>query len=393
MYGSRSTCKTDIQIKTSSSLRKVLENVKDYFMKVLILTNNDVGLYKFRREILEDLVQDHTVYIALPDGEFISALKELGCNYCNIEFERRGMNPFKDLKLFISYAKLISKIKPDVVLTYTIKPTIYGGIVSILKRKKYIVNITGLGTAVENPGMLQKLILLTYKFALAKASCVFFQNQSNMDFFQERNLVHSKCRLIPGSGVNIEEYKYEKYPMTEPKADKFLFVGRIMKDKGIGELLEVAEITKKTYPNVMFDIVGGLDEDYLETIHKYESKGIIKYWGPQSDVKPFYKKCNAVVLPSYHEGMANVLLEASAMGRPVLASDIPGCKEIFDEGVTGFGFREKDAEALVRRIEEFILLPSDVKTQMGRAAREKVEKEFNRQIIIDAYKKEINEMR
>lgn len=218
---------------------------------------------------------------------------------------------------------------------------------------------------------------------------VFFQNTANKEFFKKEGLIRSKSRLIPGSGVNLEQHKYEPYPNVPRYGDKFLFVGRIMKDKGIGELFEAAKQIKKLYSNVTFDIVGGFEEDYSEKIKELENDGIIKYWGQQLEVHDFYKKCSAVVLPSYHEGMANVLLEASSTGRPVLASNIPGCRETFDEGITGFGFKEKSAEKLTDSLKHFIELDYDKKADMGMAARKKITREFDRNIVVNAY---INEL-
>lgn len=361
-------------------------------MKILILANNDVGLYKFRRELLYELLKKHVVYIALPNGEFIKKLEDIGCKYIDIEFNRRGTNPLHDLKLIQNYMSLIKKIKPDLVITYTIKPTLYGGIVCRLKKTNYIVNITGLGTAVEKSGVLQKLILQMYKISLKKVVCVFFQNKSNMDFFYSRKLIKAKSRLIPGSGVNIAEHSFEEYPETEQCADKFLFIGRIMKDKGIEELFEAAKKIKQEYPKVSFDIVGGSDEDYFSEIDSLEQRGIIKYWNQQSNVHKFLKSCNAVILPSYHEGMANVLLEASSTGRPVLASKIPGCTETFDEGITGFGFEVKDAEDLYCKIRKFVQLSYEKKIKMGISARKKMINEFNRQRVVDAYIEEIKKL-
>lgn len=361
-------------------------------MRILLLANNDVGLFKFRRELVEKLAKNNQVYIALPEGEFIPKLIELGCKFIDVEFNRRGTNPISDFKLLCTYISLILRIKPDVVLTYTIKPTIYGGYASRLTKTKYIVNITGLGTAVENPGILQKMILKMYKGALRKVSCIFFQNSSNYEFFKKLNLMNSRYRIIPGSGVNVDEHIFEAYPIVESSADKFLFIGRIMKDKGIEELFEAATKIKKEYPKVTFDIVGGADEDYSSKIENLERQGIIKYWNQQPNVHSFIKECGVVVLPSYHEGMANVLLEASSAGRPVLASKIPGCVETFEEGVTGFGVKVRDADDLYRKIKHFILLDYNRKVIMGKEARKKMEKEFNRQQVIDAYLEEINNL-
>lgn len=359
-------------------------------MKILILANNDIGLYKFRKELLERLIADgHEVCVSVPGGEFVGALEKLGCKVESTEISRHGTNPIEDLKLMVRYRSYVKRFHPDIVFTYTIKPNIYGGIVCAFMGVSYISNITGLGTAIENPGAIRRLLLAMYKIALKKANCVFFQNAENRDFFVTRKLVNGKYRLIPGSGVNVADYKYEEYPKRQSGHDKFLFIGRIMKDKGIRELFEAACRIKEEYPDASFDIVGGEDEDFLEDIHRLEGKGIIRYWGQQSDVRPFIKDCSAVVLPSYHEGMSNVLLEAASVGRPVLASDIPGCRESFDEDISGFGFRPGDADSLYHVLKKFILLPTCQKAEMGRNGRRKMETKFSRDIVIQAYLEEI----
>lgn len=355
---------------------------------ILILANNDMGLYKFRKELIETLLKEYRVVISLPEGPFVENLKQMGCEFVETQFERRGTNPVQDLDLFLYYKKLLKSIRPDLVLTYTIKPTMYGGFACKVLKIPYIVNITGLGTALENPGILQKVLIFMYRLVLPYASCVFFQNQTNRMFFEKRNMVR-KTVLIPGSGVNTQDYPFVDYPKTASGEDRFLFVGRLMRDKGVGELFEAAERIKKKYPKVSFDIVGFSDEDYSSSLETLQEKGIIHYWNVQQNVKPFLAKCNAIVLPSYHEGMANVLLEASASGRPVLASRIPGCQETFEEGITGFGFEVKSTDSLYQALEKFILLSYDEKLSMGRAARVKMETEFDRQKVIEAYMKEI----
>ena len=355
---------------------------------ILILANNDMGLYKFRKELIDALLKEYKVIISLPEGPFVEKMTQMGCEFVETEFERRGKNPFKDLELLLYYKKLISKARPDIVLTYTIKPTLYGGIACRISKVPYIVNITGLGTAVQNPGILQKIILLMYRTVLPYAKCIFFQNKTNRDFFLERKMV-KKAVLIPGSGVNVEEYSYVEYPSVEEQQDIFLFIGRIMRDKGVEELFDAASKIKKEYPKVSFDIVGFSDEDYSEKMEELVNKGVIRFWGVQQDVKPFLRKCSAIILPSYHEGMANVLLEASSTGRPVIASKIPGCQETFDENISGFGVEVKNSDSLYEALERFILLDYAQKVEMGKAARKKMEDEFNRHKVIDAYIKEI----
>lgn len=359
-------------------------------MRVWLVANNDVGLYKFRKELVADFLQkQYEVHISLPYGEFVKDLQEMGCIYHPTEFERRGMNPLSDLKLLNAYRRLANEIRPDAVLTYTIKPNIYGGLVCRLKNIPYLVNITGLGSAVEQPGLLSKVLLWMYKMALKNAQCVFCQNEANKALLLEKKIFCGNIRLIPGSGVNLQEYVFEPYP-TDGEV-RFLFVARIKKQKGIGEFLDCAEAIASENSKVSFDIVGGYDdEEYKERIDALEEKGIVTFHGMQREVRPFLVRSHAMILPSYHEGISNALLEAAATGRPVLASRIPGCQETFCEGVSGFGFEVGNSRDLIRVVRAFLSLSPEERATMGSEARRHVQAHFDRNQIIEAYNEEIN---
>ncbi|SDZ89060.1 glycosyltransferase family 4 protein [Selenomonas ruminantium] len=357
-------------------------------MRIVILANSDAGLYKFRKELLERCCTDHKVMIILPYGEYIGDLESIGCQYIPIEFNRRGTNPLADIKLIKRYIRLLKEVNPDVVLTYTIKPNIYGGIACQCLHIPYISNITGLGTAIENGGLLKLLTSILYKYGLKSSKCVFFQNSKNQNDFISRGIVRGKNRLIPGSGVNLAQYKYEDYPL-EIEGIRFLFVGRIMRDKGIEELLTAMTEIRKKYNNVILDVVGWCDEDYTVALKKAVQKGTICYYGFQKNMYKFYKNCHCVILPSYHEGLANVLLEASAIGRPVITTNIPGCQETFVEGKTGYGCEPKSACSLRLAVDRFLSLTHEDRKQMGKEARKKIEAEFDRRIVVEAYMKEL----
>jgi len=358
--------------------------------KVLILVNHDVVIYNFRKELVERLLKDGSqVYISSPYGDRIDDLVAMGCHYIETSISRHGTNIIEDLKLLYHYKKIIKDVRPDVVLTYTIKPNIYGGMACESLKVPYIANITGLGTAVENKGIMQKITIILYKIAFKKINCVFFQNTENRQFFIDNNVAVDKHRLIPGSGVNLNQHCFEEYPKNDGII-RFLFVGRIMKAKGIEELKDAATIIKKIYPNVIFDIIGFCEDDYLERAAELEKFGVLNFHGVKDNIHEYIKKYNAVVLPSYHEGMANVLLESAATGCPVLASNIAGCKETFDEGISGFGFKAKNSRDLTDVLIKFINLPYEKKKSMGIAGRRKMENEFDRSIVINAYADEIN---
>ncbi|KSU60399.1 glycosyl transferase [[Bacillus] enclensis] len=358
-------------------------------MKVLVLANFGMGLYNFRKELLEELIkQNHEVFISLPNDEYVPKLIDIGCEFVNTPLERRGTNPLTDLKLLFNYLKIIKRIKPDIVLTYTIKPNVYGGMACSVTKTPYISNITGLGTSIENQGLIQKVTLMLYRLGLKKSESVFFQNKTNQKFFINHKIAINNSRLIPGSGVNLEKHRYEEYPSSDTV--RFLFIGRIMKAKGINELLEAAQHVKREYPNVQFELIGGCEEDYVEKLDELERQNIIKYHGQQADVHSFIKKSHATILPSYHEGLANVLLESASTGRPVLASNVSGCIETYEDGVTGFGFKVRNVESLITAIQKFLTLSPEQRKAMGNAGRKKVENEFDRKIVINAYLKEIN---
>lgn len=362
-------------------------------MKILILANSDVGLYRFRKELLQKLLEEkHTVFIALPDGGMAVELIQMGCVFVRTEMDRRGTNPVKDLILLKRYIHLIRTINPDVVLTYTIKPNIYGGIACRILKKKYMATITGLGSALEKGGIISAISVFLYRLALKEASCLFFQNTANRDKMHGFRIRGKREIQIPGSGVNTAEHAFEAYPdQTEPV--EFLFIGRIMKDKGIEELVAAAKRVKKKRPDVRFQVAGECEENYQSLLENAQKKGILTCLGFREDVHVLMKGCSALVLPSYHEGMSNVLLEASSSGRPVLASRIPGCMEVFEEGVTGLGFEAGSIESLTEAFFTFIGLSYEEKKEMGIRARRKMEQEFDRTIVIQTYLQEIRRIR
>lgn len=362
-------------------------------MKIIILSNFGLGLYKFRKELLVELIkQGHEVFVSLPNGEYIPLLESLGCAYIESTVDRRGTNPIADMKLLFSYMSIINRIKPDIVLTYTIKPNVYGGIACRITKTPYIPNITGLGTSVENEGLMQKITLNLYKTALKSAKCTFFQNEPNRQFFIDRRIIKNKSKVIPGSGVNLEQHCYEEY-LDDKENIRLLFIGRIMKAKGIDELLEAARQIKVSYKNAEFHLVGFCEENYSEKLRELNNSGIIHYHGQQDDVHKFIKDSHATILPSYHEGTSNVLLESASTGRPVLASNVTGCKETFDDGVSGIGFEAKSVKALIIAVQQFLDLPYENKKQMGIAGRKKMEQQYDRRIVINSYLQEIDRSR
>lgn len=351
----------------------------------MILANSSGGLYDFRNELVEKLLAEGEVAASLPDEVKTKELSEEGCKIISTPINRRGVNPVEDIRLFWSYLRLVKQEKPDLVLTYTIKPNIYGGFCCRVMNVPYLVTVTGLGTTFQKEGLLRKMIVTMYRVGLKKAECVFFQNKENREIFEKFHIRGKSSKLVKGSGVNLERHRQEEYPRRE--AVKFLYIGRMMKEKGIMELLEAARELHSE--KVSFELLGYCDEDLQELLDEYETKGIIRQLGFDPKVQKYLKDCSALILPTYHEGMSNVLMEASAAGRPVIATDISGCREIFEEGVTGFGCKPGDSGDLIQALKRFLELSSEERAVMGQRAREKMEREFDRQKVVQDYLEEI----
>lgn len=359
-------------------------------MRILILANNDVGLYKFRKELIEKLVEEHKVFVSLPNGRFINDIIGLGCEFIPCDYlDRHGMNPFQELKLLMYYKKILEEYEPDIVFTYTIKPNVYGGMMCAKYNIPYVANITGLGTAVENEGVLQKFMILLYKTGIRKAQKVFFQNMDNRAFMLSRNMIKGNYDMLPGSGVNLLQYQVLPYPQKD--TIDFVFIARIMKEKGIDQYLDAAKVIRKKYPYTRFHVCGECEQNYGDLLEQLQEEGIIIYHGLVKDMVSMHANMNCTIHPSYYpEGLSNVLLESCACGRPIITTDRAGCRELIDDGINGFVCKEKDSQDLIEKIEKFLSLSREERMKMGVAGRKKVEQEFDRNIVIDKYVQEIN---
>ena len=310
-----------------------------------------------------------------------------GIRIIDSPIDRRGINPIKDFKLFKLYLKTANNINPDMIVTYTIKPNVYGGLVSRIKKVPYAANITGLGTAFENKGVISFIAKNLNRIALKNAKVVFFENTFNRDYFVNNRIVReTQTHVLNGAGVDLERHALRAYPNN--KVFKFLFIGRIMREKGIEELFEAMKLLKEHDKKCCLELVGWLEEDYEKTISNYEKEGWLNYRGVQDDVRPFIESADCFVLPSWHEGMANTNLEAAACGRPVITSNIPGCQEAVVDGVSGLLCERKNANSLFSVMNKMIDLPIKERIQMGLAGREHMEKQFDKkEVVLETVKK------
>lgn len=358
--------------------------------KILIMVNRDFVLYNFRIELVERLLKEkYKVYICLPYGEKVDKMVAMGCKFIPVDIDKRGKNPFTDFKLLRSYRNLFEQLCPDMILMYTTKVNIYAGILAGNRKIPYLMNISGLGTALEYKSMMQKFMIFLYKRAARHAKCLFFQNTENQAFFKEHHMYDGPQYLIPGSGVNLKRWHLMEYP-DDANGVEFLFIARVIKEKGIEEYLAAAKQIRSEYPQTVFHVLGPCDGEYGDMLKEYEEKGIIRYHGMVQDTREYLRRAHCTIHPSYYpEGISNVLLESAACGRPVITTDRSGCRETVENGVTGFVFRQRNRDELMRCIRKFMQMGNDERRAMGLAGREKMEMEFDRGIVVGAYMEEV----
>lgn len=361
--------------------------------KILIITNHSYMLYQFRRELIEKLMETYEVVLSMPFVGHEDDFAAMGCKCVETDVDRRGINPITDFKLLQFYNKIITEEKPDKVITYSIKPNIYAGLICGHKKIPYYANVQGLGTAFQKKA-LSLLVGLMYKTAFRKVKAVFFENEGNAQEFINRKLIaEDKIIVLNGAGVNLEHYTYTPFASrqqsdecceAENRKMHFLYLGRIMKEKGIDELFTaMCRLHNEYGDKVVLDIVGFFEDDYKSAVEKMVGDGAAVFHGFQEETRPYYVMADCIVLPSYHEGMSNVLLEASAMGRPVITSDIPGCREAVEDGKSGYLCEMKNADMLFEKMKMMADKSLEEIEEMGRCAREHMEKLFDKNRIVE----------
>lgn len=354
-------------------------------MRILFLVNHSFVI-DFRKELVEALIQSgDEIYIDCPREEQPIYYKEIGCHMIDSPIDRRSTNPAKDIKLLFHYYKIFKKVNPDLILTYTIKPNIYGGIVARITQHQYIHTVAGLGSVFLRDMWMKKFVIWLSKFSFKKSKAVYFLNSDNEQFYHGLGIVDKKTKtiVVPGSGVNIEKFDFCK---LEDKPDEFVMVARVLKDKGVSEFIQAARSIKAKYPNTKFHMAGPFDDESLRPEVKMAiSESIIVYHGRLNDVKPLMGQATCVVLPSYGEGCGTVLQEGAALGRPLITCDTYGCRDNVIDGYNGFLCEVKDAESLANAMCKYINLTSDQKILMGYNSRKLAQKYFDRNIVIRAY--------
>ena len=355
--------------------------------KILICTNHSYMLYQFRKELIEELMKDSEVVLSMPFVGHEEDFMGMGLRCIEVQLNRRSMNPFSDLKLLASYKDLLKREQPDKVITYSIKPNLYMGILCKYSHIPYYMNVQGLGTAFEKP-VLSKVAGYIYKKAADGAQCVFFENTNNAAYFLRHGLVEkSKIHIFHGAGVNLDQHSF--CPMPSNNKVRFLYLGRIMKEKGMNELFQAVERLHEDGDEFFLDMVGFFEEEehYKDRMAELMKKGILNFYGFKDNPDFYYRQADCIVMPSYHEGMSNVNLEAAATGRCVITTDIPGCREAVDHEKTGFLVKKASTGSLYKAMKRFLQLEPTVRAEMGEAGRRKMEREFDRRHIVKETKR------
>lgn len=380
-------------------------------MKVLIVLNSAWNLLNFRSGLIQSLVaHGHQVVLAAPSDEHVPALEAFGASFIDLAMRAHGTNPLVELGLLWRFLRLLRVERPDMLLVFTAKPNVYGGLAGRWLGVPVVNNIAGLGSVFIKGGWLARVLTILYRLAFNRAQRVFFQNPDDHLQFVEMGLVRSEqCAVLPGSGVDLKYFQPVPLPSLQRSEERngqstndirfrFLLVARLLKDKGVQEFVEAARLLKSRYPLVEFILLGFKDPQNPnaiaeEQLTSWQEKSWVIYWGSSSDVREQMALADCVVLPSYREGTPRTLLEAAAMGRPLVASDVPGCREVVRHGLNGLLCRPRDSQDLADRMQDILQMPTEQLAHMGQASRQLVEEQFDEQRVIDAYFKQLDELR
>lgn len=367
-------------------------------LHVLATVNAAWNVWNFRRPVIAALLADgHRVTVLAPADDTVGKIEALGCRFVALKMDQKGLNPVRDLALLRRLRTAFREHQPDVVLGFTIKNNNYGALAARSLGIPFIPNVSGLGTAFLSGGPLRWLAESLYRLAFAGLSTVFFQNCDDRELFVRRKLVRgAQARLLPGSGIDLAHFAPAEY-LPAGASPTFLMIGRVLRDKGVHEFVEAARLVKAQRPDARFQLLGAVDSQNRTaidraTVDEWERSGAIEYLGTCEDVRKHIAGAHCVVLPSYREGAPRTLIEAAAMARPLIASDVPGCRSVVEDGVTGFLCDVRSGASLARACLRFLDLPHDAQIAMGEAGRSKMQREFDQARVVEAYRRAISDV-
>jgi glycosyltransferase involved in cell wall biosynthesis len=367
-------------------------------MKTIVISYNTARyLYRFRIGTVRALIErKHKIVVVAPWDDYSLKLRDLGCDVYDIKMNNKGSNPLADARTLLAYRKIYRTIRPDLALHFTIKPNIYGTLAARSLGVPCLNMVTGVGTAFINDSWLTRFVEILYRLSQSWPHKVFFQNMDDLGLFINRGLVQSgKTEILSSSGVDLS--LFSSAPPANNAAPIFLLIGRMLRDKGVVEFVEAARLLKTRHPDVRFQLLGQMDvvnrtAILREQMDRWVADGVVEYLGETDDVRPYIAHADCVVLPSYREGLSKTLLEAAAMARPIVATDVPGCREVFNDGVSGYLCKVKNIDDLANKLERMLMLSSEQRAEMGRKGRDKMQREFDEQIIIRRYLEVIDEI-
>ncbi|RDU96053.1 glycosyltransferase family 4 protein [Trinickia dinghuensis] len=365
-------------------------------LTVCLVCNTGFAIYTYRQGVIRMLVAKGVRVIVLaPRDRTFALLEQMGCQCIDLPVASKGTNPLRDLHTLAALYRHYRTIRPDVVFHYTIKANIYGSVAAWLARVPSIAVTTGLGYVFIQKSRAASVAKALYRFAFRFPREVWFLNRDDHTaFLDERLLAHpERAKLLHGEGVDIDHFGLTPLPRSEHVT--FVLIGRLLWDKGVGEYVEAARILRARHPQARFQLLGPVGVDNPSAIAQadidgWTGEGLVEYLGEAHDVRPFIAQADCVVLPSYREGVPRTLMEASAMGRPIVATDVPGCREVVDDGVTGLLCEVKNAQSLAAKLERILNMDEPARREMGLRGRDKVAAEFDEALVIERYRQTLH---
>ncbi|VVE05650.1 glycosyl transferase [Pandoraea aquatica] len=358
---------------------------------VLFCSNSFWSIHNFRGGPIRALLVDgHPVHVVAPDDDYAPLLRDMGCHVHVMPMASKGQNPLQDIALTLNLYRLYRRVRPAVCFHYTIKPNIYGAVAAHWAGIASVSITTGMGTVFINKSLLTHIVRLLYKYAFRHTRENWLLNDEDFKAMVGGGLVDMrKARLLPGEGVNLDHFALSPWP-DDDGTFRFLLIARLLRDKGVLEFVEAARAIKASMPHVRFQLLGPADVENptaisREQVARWEDEGLVEYLGVTQEVRPFIAQAHCVVLPSYREGLSRTLLEAGAMGRPVITTDVQGCREVVTEGVSGWVVPAQDATALATRMSHVANMTACDLAAVGRAGRAKVAQNFDERLVIAEY--------
>lgn len=367
-------------------------------MRIAIVLNTSWNIYNFRKGLVEALLNEgHEVITIAPHDTYSDQLTQLGCEHHNVRMDSRGVNPIKDFLLIAELFLKYKRTRPDVILHYTIKPNIYGTIAASLLKIPVINNVCGLGTVFLDKNFASYIAIKLYRFAFQFPKKIFFQNNDDLTLFRRKKIIDKGvCEILPGSGIDLERF----LPVKKNGKDKFTFllISRLIYDKGVVEYIEAIRQLKENGVDARFQVLGAIDEKHRRGIPKgiieqWINDGMIEYLGTTKDVRGAISNSDCVVLPSYREGTPKTLLEAASMGKPLIATDVPGCNNVVTDNYNGYLCKLKDSDDLALQMNKILHLDKNKLSLLGENSRKKVEEKFDEKFVIHAYLNSINKLK